>query len=131
MMMINEESDDNDDDDDHNLIQRVSSLVIWAHYNDERDTADQGMDDDDDDGDDDDDDITEGNITVIFALLLNITSLLPRAMHLSGLDSFLPVFSSQDGIVFFLSSLPWFHWFSFSSPDGRRPDDVPLVEAAG
>ena len=66
-----------------------------VHYNDERDTADQGIDDDGDDDDDDDDDITEGNITVIFALLLNITSLLPRAMHLSGLDSFLPVFSSQ------------------------------------
>ena len=100
-----------------------------VQYNDERDTADQGIDDDDDD---DNDDITEGNITVILALLLNITSLLPRAMHLSGLDGFLPVFSSQDGIVFFLSSLPrWFHWFSSSSPDGRRPDDVPLVEAAG
>ena len=67
------------------------------HYNDERDTADQGIDDDDDDGNDgdDNDDITEGNITVILALLLNITSLLPRAMHLSGLDGFLPVFSSQ------------------------------------
>ena len=48
----------------------------------------------DDDDDDDNDDITEGNITVILALLLNITSLLPRAMHLSGLDGFLPVFSS-------------------------------------
>ena len=67
-----------------------------VQYNDERDTADQGIDDDDDGNDDNDnDDITEGNITVIFALLLNITSLLPRAMHLSGLDSFLPVFSSQ------------------------------------
>ena len=53
---------------------------------------------DDDDDDDDNDDITEGNITVILALLLNITSLLPRAMHLSGLDGFLPVFSSQDGV---------------------------------
>ena len=53
------------------------------------------MDDEDGNDDDDNDDITEGNITVIFALLLNITSLLPRAMHLSGLDGFLPVFSSQ------------------------------------
>ena len=92
-----------------------------VHYNDERDTADQGIDDGNGD-DDDNDDITEGNITVILALLLNITSLLPRAMHLSGLDGFLPVFSSQDGIVFFLSSLP--RWFHCSLPLPQMEEDL-------